>query len=276
MRRRSRLLPQLPRGRVGEVDEDVGERLLDPGLLDGLLGRVVRVAGRGPAAAERRDVAQEHVDQALAAVALRHRLGLVDLEVGQAGAEARRRGAGDALDDPAAAEVHPVEAGVADDVGERAELDHRLQRAPDVLRLVLGGGGDLDVRGRPRHPDGVAVGVPAGEEDGALGLRADAGGAERRLAPLLRADEQRAVVDERGGRLVRVVGRVGVQPVLPDEVLELLVGELERLAGDGAVGDDAHRLDPLGDEPAERRELAGEVGAAPAALTPRRHWGRPP
>src|SRR4051812_17162005 len=106
----------------------------------------------------------------MAAVRLNPAVRLVLDREGQALAESgvpRRR---DRLDQPAARDVDPGDAGVRDQVRERALLDHRLKCAVDVVRLVLAGGRDLDPRSGPGLADRLPGGVPAGEADRADGL----------------------------------------------------------------------------------------------------------
>src|SRR3954451_7637530 len=91
----------------------------------------------------------------------------------------------------------------------------------------------------------LAAAGPAGEQHRANTFGADHRRDQRVLAPLLRTDELRAPIEERGRQLAGL--RVFTQPVVVDLEPQLLVGEDEWLTDVIPVRDDAVRLDPVAD-----------------------------
>ena len=152
---------------------------------------------------------------------------------------------------------------------------HLVKGQPYVVGLLFGGGDDLNP-GRPgRAAYRLAGCVPPIEAAGAEGFSEADGGGERRLAPLLRADELAALVDERRGGL-EVLNDCGrVEAVEADQIRPHLVGEAVWLPLQHPVRDYAVRFDPLTDVIAQRREFPRLKGSAPRHLLIDGFYARP-
>jgi hypothetical protein len=131
------LVADRPGAGVDVVEQDAGLLAFAGLLRDGLVAGVPGVGGLQPPAAHSAEVAPLRVGDVAAAVALRPQLGLVLDGEGDALPEPRPRAAGDRLDLPAARQVDARDAGVGHLDVQRAAGDHRHERAPDVVGLVL-------------------------------------------------------------------------------------------------------------------------------------------
>jgi hypothetical protein len=169
-------------------------------LRDAVLDGVPRVRGLEEPSARAREAAALRVAELVPAVRRQPRLRLVLHAQMDALPEPRHRRRRDRLDQAPRREVDPRQARVREDARERPQLDHRLQRPPHVVGLVLRARRDLDVRRRPRPPDRLALRVPPVEQDRPLRvrLRAHQSRRDRRLPPLLGLGDLRpARVEER-------------------------------------------------------------------------------
>ena len=217
------------------------------------LGGVPGVRSLHRPAAHARETATQRLGQVVALVLAGPDSRLVHHRERDRRTQTRGRLRRDRLDNPAIRQEHASQAGVRDQVVQRTALDHRNQMPVHVVGLVIGRRRDLDTRSRPRLPDRTPLSVPAGEHRRADRLGADDRRRQRTLAPLLRADQDRTTVEERGRELP--VTRLRIQPVVMFEERPHLLGQQERLAAVLSVRDHAVRFDPLSDLDAQGRNL---------------------